>query len=70
MLTAEQRQQRAKLAALQRHRPTDETTLDLARAFKADRLEDYIKRTVDAAPPLTQSQRERLAALLAGGHVA
>jgi hypothetical protein len=30
----------------------------------AARLEDYIKRTVDAAPPLTAEQRDRLAALL------
>lgn len=29
-------------------------------------LEDYIRRTVDAAPPLTPEQRDRLAILLRG----
>jgi hypothetical protein len=38
--------------------------------MRAERLAEFIARTVDAAPPLTESQRERLAALLrptAGG---
>lgn len=32
--------------------------------IRAARLEDYIRRTVDAAPPLTTGQRARLAVLL------
>jgi hypothetical protein len=40
--------------------PPDERRRDAA----ATRLADYIKATVDAAPPLTAEQRERLAALL------
>jgi hypothetical protein len=31
---------------------------------EAVNLEDYIKRTVDAAPPLTPEQRDRIADLL------
>ena len=33
----------------------------------AQRLADYIKATVDAAPTLTPEQRDRLAILLRGG---
>ena len=40
---------------------------DLARDLAAVKLEDYIRRTVDAAPPLTDAQRDRLATLLRGG---
>lgn len=36
----------------------------LRRQLKAERLEDYIRRTVDAAPPLTEEQRAQLADLL------
>ena len=35
--------------------------------MRAERLADYIKRTVDAAPPLSVEQRDRLALLLRGG---
>jgi hypothetical protein len=38
--------------------------------MRAERLADYIKRTVDAAPPLTNAQRDRLALLLKGGGAA
>lgn len=37
---------------------------DLARDYAAAKLADYIKHVVDAAPPLTDEQRERLALLL------
>lgn len=40
---------------------------DVAREYTAARLADYIKRVVDAAPPLTADQRDRLALLLRGG---
>jgi hypothetical protein len=39
---------------------------DLWRDERAAHIEDYIKRAVDAAPPLTQSQRDRLATILRG----
>lgn len=39
---------------------------DLERDYAAERLADYIKSTVDAAPPLTPAQRHRLAVLLSG----
>ena len=43
---------------------------DTARDYAAAKLEDYIRRTVDTAPPLTPEQRDRLALLLRGGAVA
>lgn len=45
-------------------RDPDADTTDLRRRLKAERLEEYIQRTVDAAPPLTPEQRDRLALLL------
>lgn len=39
---------------------------ELAREYAAARLADYIKRTVQQAPPLTAEQRDRLALLLRG----
>lgn len=59
---------RAKVAALSRDRSPDDPELVSARqSLKAARLEDYIRRTVDAAPPLLPEQRDRLAVLLRGG---
>jgi hypothetical protein len=40
---------------------------DLDRDLAAARLEDYVRRVVNAAPPLTAAQRDRLAVLLRGG---
>ena len=58
---------RARKAALTRHRPADTDALTVAtRDLAAANLEDYIRRTVDAAPPLTPEQRDRLAVLLRG----
>lgn len=34
------------------------------RSLKTERLSEHIRRTVDAAPPLTPEQRDRLALLL------
>ena len=34
------------------------------REYAAAKIEDYVRRTVDAAPPLTDEQRSRLATLL------
>lgn len=62
---------RSELALAMKRDPLADTT-ELRRRLKADRLEDYIKRTVDAAPPLSPEQRDRLALLLrpSGGEAA
>lgn len=59
--------QRARLAALRRHRSADDPLVaDAARDLAAQRLEDHIRRVVDQAPPLTAQQRDRIGALLRG----
>jgi hypothetical protein len=59
---------RARVAALTRSRqPTDPDLLAAKRDLAESRAEEYIKRIVDAAPPLTQDQRSRIAALLQSG---
>jgi len=56
---------RARKAALTRHHPGDTDALaGASRDLAAANLADYIKRTVDAAPPLTAEQRDRLALML------
>jgi hypothetical protein len=60
--------ERARVASLSRSRSSDDPDLIKARQnLKAERLADYIVRTVDQAPPLSAEQRERLALLLRGG---
>ncbi|GAA1446383.1 hypothetical protein GCM10009641_69820 [Mycobacterium cookii] len=59
-------QTRSRIAHAKKADPKADVT-DLRRQLKAERLEDYIQRTVDAAPPLSQEQRQKLAALLSGG---
>ena len=59
--------ERARLASLSRSRTPDDPDLIAARRnLRAARLEDYIRRTVAAAPPLSDEQRDRLAVLLRG----
>lgn len=59
---------RGRVAALSRSRTDDDPDLlDARRCLRAEALADHIKRTVDAAPPLTVEQRDRLALLLRGG---
>lgn len=59
--------ERARVASLTRSRtPDDPVLINARRSLKAERLADYIRRTVDAAPPLTPSQRDKLALLLRG----
>lgn len=57
---------RSTLALTIKKNPNADVT-ELRRQLKAERLEDYIKRVVDAAPPLSASQRDRLALLLRPG---
>lgn len=54
--------------ALMTAQKADPGEIDLERRnLRAARLADYIRKTVDAAPPLTVEQRDRLAVLLRGG---
>lgn len=63
--------ERARVASLSRSRtPDDPELVDARRNMRAERLAEHIKRTVDAAPPLTVEQRDRLALLLRGGQLA
>jgi len=55
------------LAALKRHHPNSPDVEHAARTLAAEKLAEYVKRTVAAAPPLTPAQRDRIAALLRGG---
>ena len=57
---------RSKIAHAKKNDP-GANVLELRRQLKAERLEDHIARIVDAAPPLTADQRDRLALLLRGG---
>ena len=65
-MNAEDRIKRARVAAKRRHHPDDPETDKLAAEFKTDRLAQHIQKTVDEAPPLSQEQRNTLAALLRG----
>jgi hypothetical protein len=58
-------QARARVAALSRHRASDDPDLSSARAdLLVVGAEDYIRKLVDSAPPLSAEQRSRLAVLL------
>ena len=46
---------------------TNPALAELRRDLKAQRLEEYIAKVVDSAPPLTVEQRDRIAAILRGG---
>lgn len=57
----------AAVAAVERHHGPDDPRLpELRRNLRAAELEEHVRRLVDAAPPLTAAQRDRLAALLRG----
>ena len=59
--------ERARVATHTRHHGPDDPRTALARRdLRAARLAEHITRTVDAAPPLTPEQRDRLAMLLHG----
>jgi hypothetical protein len=56
---------RARVAALKRHRvPDDPEVTSAVRDLSVTLLAEHVRRVVDAAPPLTADQRARLAALL------
>lgn len=54
---------RSQIANQKKADPTADVT-ELRRRLKAERLEEHIRKVVDAAPPLTERQRDRLAAIL------
>jgi hypothetical protein len=58
-------QTRSKIAHAKRANPDADVTA-LRQQLKAERLEEYIRQTVDAAPALTEEQRTHLASLLNG----
>jgi hypothetical protein len=61
-------QARSELALLHRDRPHDAEAIAAARRnYRAARAEEYIRKLVDQAPPLTDEQRTKLAALLRSG---
>ncbi len=60
---------RSQIANTVKNHPGVDVT-ELRRQYKAERLAEYIKRVVDAMPPLTAAQRDRLALLLRGGDAA
>lgn len=74
-MSATVRRDRARLAALARHRnPDDPELIDARRQLRAASLADRIREDVAKWPPLTDEQRDRLAALLrpadGGGRIA
>ncbi|MFF5020324.1 hypothetical protein [Micrococcus luteus] len=57
--------ERARVASLSRSRSADDPELIAARqSLKAMKLEEYVARVVAEAPPLTDAQCDRIAALL------
>jgi hypothetical protein len=65
-LTPEGRRLRARVAILSRFHPDQPELDDARRDLKASTAEQYVRDLVDSWPPLSDSQRSRLAALLAG----
>ncbi|WP_144819488.1 hypothetical protein [Micrococcus luteus] len=56
---------RGRVASLSRSRPaTDPDLINARRDLAAAKLDAYIKKVVAEAPPLTDAQRDRIAALL------
>lgn len=65
--------ERARVASLTRTLGADAPeVIEARRSLKAIRLEEYVARVVAEAPPLTDAQRDRIAALLrpVGGEAA
>ena len=61
----ESRRLRGKIAAATRFAP--EKVPALQRDLRASNLEQTVRETLAAAPPLTVEQRQRIARLLSGG---
>ncbi len=70
-LSATANRERGRVAALSRSRTSADPELVSARRnLRAARLEDHVQRVLAEAPPLTDEQRERIAALLRAGGAA
>ena len=62
---------RATVGGLTKHHGPDHPAVaDARRDLRAETLAEHIERTVAEWPPLTETQRARLAALLGGGDAA
>jgi hypothetical protein len=67
-MTAEHRQLRARVAAAARNYPDQpDRAVDDRRTLRALRAEQYLQALLAGSPPLTPTQRARLAALLTDG---
>jgi hypothetical protein len=53
--------------AVQRHGKGSREEYEARQAHAEAKISDYIKKVVDAAPPLTAEQRDRIALALKGG---
>lgn len=69
MALSETQRRRNKVAILTRHHPGSRELAEARRELAAAKLENFVKKAVDAAPPLTDEQRERIAALLSSSTV-
>lgn len=61
------KQMRADIARASRRTGDPTSAANKRRDYAAAKLEDYIRRVVETAPPLTQDQQLRIAALLRNG---
>lgn len=60
--------ERARVASLTRSRtPDDPELVDARRNLRAERLAEHVRKVVAEAPPLSDEQRDRIAAILRGG---
>jgi hypothetical protein len=57
-------QKRNRVAILTRHHPDSDELVEARRDLAAEKLEAYIRKLVDQAPPLTAEQQDRLTLLL------
>lgn len=57
---------RSQIAVIKKRDPNADVT-ELRRQLKAERLEEHVRKVVEAAPPLSEAQADRIAALLSGG---
>jgi hypothetical protein len=65
------KQERARVASLSRSRPDNDPDLVAARRnMRAELLAEHVERVLGEAPPLTDIQREKIAALLRVGGAA
>lgn len=60
--------ERARVASLTRSRTPDDPDLaDARRNLRAELLAEHVRKIVAEAPPLSDEQRDRIAAILRGG---